>query len=131
MSLEKVEEVLGPEVRKAVEQPLSQSWDFEAALSEPWTHSEQNPPEISEFNDWLVNTKFTAHSDLIGLVDTCNQGFGHRSQKETARKLLRYGLPEFFSQYGGQLDELKRYNEAATTARNYVNNPGEYATLLR
>lgn len=90
--------------------------DIHEALRTEWTREEKNPPEDSEYTNWLVSVNFVPSDKLLQLVKYVGQKYGYHP-KEAARRLLRYGVPEIEQTItDGLFADVKAYHDVATQA---------------
>ena len=93
--------------------------DIHGALRTEWTRQEKNPPEDSEYTNWLVPVGFVPSDKLLQLLKIVSREYGY-NLPETVRRLLRYGVQELeHSVTAGEFEDVKAYHDLTTHASAY------------
>lgn len=126
MDLEKIEEVLGKDVRIALEDTRSDGWGLEEALTADWTSHEKEPPAGSDFDSWTVPQTLTIYIPHMQIIDKIRRNYDLRSDSHAVKCGLRYGLTTIFRDWQDTISQLGRYRDVESQVSEYIPRGGVY-----
>lgn len=124
-NIESVEEILGQEVARALEQTLQGNWNIRQALTQDYTHRENNPPRGSEYNSRTYNTRIGTSGPFWTIVHTAEREYGIGKETEAIKKLLRYGTGALVFEFDEEKTSLSQWKRASSILDQYISGTTE------